>query len=349
MRLKKYLSCLCIPLILLCSGCQQQAEKSEQVLCSRDIFAMDTYMNLKIYCDDSSNGQEALQAGENLIQDLENKFSVTNLNSDISAINQSAGTPVQVSYDTINLLETALTIGNASNGALDISIYPVLKEWGFTTQDYKIPDNIILENLLQHVDYTQIFIENNLVQIPEEFQIDVGSLAKGYTSDKLISLFQEYGAESAVINLGGNVQTLGAKPDGSFWSIAVVNPFSSSENMCILQIADKAVITSGNYERYFVGEDGNIYWHIIDPTDGYPANNGLISVTIIGESGLVCDALSTAIFIMGTEQAISYWKTENNFDMILVTDTGKILITETIADNFQNISSLPVEIISNHN
>ncbi|MDE6657551.1 MAG: FAD:protein FMN transferase, partial [Oscillospiraceae bacterium] len=334
-----------ILIILLYSGCQRQEETSEQVLSSRDIFAMDTYMNLKIYCDNSETAQEALQAGENLIQDLENKFSVTNPDSDISFINQSAGTPVQVSSDTVNLLETACTIGNASNGALDISIYPVLKAWGFTTQNYQIPDENLLKNLLNSVDYTKISIENNFIQIPEDFQIDVGALAKGYTSDKLIALFQEYGTESAVINLGGNVQTLGTKPDGSFWNVAVVNPFSPSENMCILQIADKAVITSGNYERYFIGEDDNIYWHIIDPADGYPANNGLISVTIIGESGLLCDALSTAIFIMGTEQAISYWRLANNFDMILVTDTGEIFITETIADSFQNISSLPVEVI----
>ncbi len=342
MKLKKYLFFFCMSGFLLFSGCQKQ---SESILSSCDIFAMDTYMNLKIYCD-SAIGQEALQAGENLIQDLENKFSITNPDSDVSYINQSAGNAVQVSSDTIKLLETALTIGNESNGALDISIYPVLKEWGFTTQDYKIPEKNLLENLLNYVDYTQISIENNTVQIPENFQIDFGSLAKGYTSDKLISLFQEYGAESAVINLGGNVQTLGTKPDGSFWTIAVVNPFSPSETMCILQVADKAVITSGNYERYFIGEDDTIYWHIIDPEDGYPADNGLVSVTIIGESGLLCDALSTTLFVEGTEKAISHWRACNNFDMILVTDTGEILITETIADNFQNVSSLPVEVIT---
>ncbi|MBE6876682.1 MAG: FAD:protein FMN transferase [Ruminococcus sp.] len=175
--------------------------------------------------------------------------------------------------------------------------------------------------------------------------MDFGSLAKGYTSDRLMQLFKENGAESAIVNLGGNVQTLGTKPDGSPWSVGIVNPLSPAENLCIVKIENQAVITSGNYERYFVGDDGKTYWHIIDPKDGYPADNGLISVTVIGESGLLCDALSTALFAEGTEQAVQHYQASDDFEMILVTDDGKILLSEGIQDNFQNISTLPVEVI----
>ncbi len=305
-----------------------------------DLFAMDTYMNLKAWCDPS-----AIQEGVSLITQLENTLSVTNPESDASHINASGGMPVQISDTTAELLRTAVRIGEESGGALDITIYPVLKEWGFTTQEYQIPDDEKLNSLLSCVDYQQIQLEGNSVTLPENYQLDFGSLAKGYTSDRLMKLFQDYGAQSAIVNLGGNVQTLGRKPDGSLWTVAVINPFSPSDNLCILQIENKAVITSGNYERYFT-ENGRNYWHIIDPADGYPADNGLVSVTIIGESGLLCDALSTALFVEGTEKAVAHWKHSQDFDMILVTDDGKILISETIADSFKNISAFPVEVIS---
>ena len=347
MRNSKLFACIWILVLGFLTGCQQNQQGSqEQVSSSLDLFAMDTYVNLKVYCEDTATAQAALQAGEVLIQDMEHRFSVTDPDSDVSRINQNAGNFTEISSDTENLIQTALAIGAESNGALDISVYPVLKEWGFTTQEYKIPEEETLRDLLDLVDYTQISLEDHQVRIPEHTQIDLGAVAKGYIGDQLMALFQEYGAESAVISLGGNVQALGAKPDGSAWNVAVVNPLSPSENMGILQIINQAVITSGNYERYFIGEDHQKYWHIIDPSDGFPADNGLVSVTVIGENGLLCDALSTTLFILGTEQAVSYWQeSENPFDMILVTETGTILITEDISESFENLSTFPVEVI----
>ncbi len=353
MKYQKILPLLLIP-CLLC-GCAQETAVSSGVPESSkteasavepavsDLFAMDTYMNLKVWCMD---GDAALQEAAVLISGLENTLSVTNPDSDTSRINQNAGSPVAVSDDTAVLLREAVQIGAESGGSLDITIYPVLKEWGFTTQEYQIPEDSRIQELLQHVDYTQIQLDGNTVIIPEEAQVDFGALAKGYTSDKLMQLFREYGAESAIVSLGGNVQALGRKTDGSLWKVGVVNPLSPSENMCILEIENQAVITSGNYERYFVGDDGQIYWHIIDPKDGFPADNGLISVTVIGESGLLCDALSTALFAEGTEQAVRHYQQSEQFDMILVTEDGKILISEGIEQNFENISTMPVEVIA---
>ena len=337
---------------ILLTGCQKNPENSGQVSSSLDLFAMDTYMNLKVFCEDMDTVKKALQDGETRIHELESLFSVTDSDSDVSRINQNAGNFTEIHPDTEIILETARRIHTESNGALSVSIYPVLKEWGFTTGDYQIPDSEILRDLLDSVDDTQILVQEHQVSIPDQMQIDFGALAKGYTGDQLISLFREYGAESALINLGGNVQALGTKPDGTPWNVAVVNPFEPEQNMCLLQIADKAVITSGNYERYFTGEDGQKYWHIIDPADGFPADNGLVSVTVIGENGLLCDALSTALFIMGTEQATTYWQTLQNsvsdMDMILVTEDKKILVTETLLEsgNFQNLSHFSVEVIS---
>ena len=102
----------------------------------------------------------------------------------------------------------------------------------------------------------------------------------------------------------------------------------------VLEVEDAAVVTSGGYERYFTGEDGRDYWHIIDPATGCPAESGLISVTTVGEDGTVCDALSTALFVMGLDQAASYWRSHPGFEMLLVTEQDEIYLTEGLAERF---------------
>jgi thiamine biosynthesis lipoprotein len=328
--------------IILC-GCSSSAKDESSVSSAeRDVFAMDTYMNLKVY---DGNCESALDEAENEISRLESLFSVTDENSDVWRINHSDGNYVDVDENTAELIEKALNIGNKTDGSLDITIYPVLREWGFTTGEYKIPDSDVLDSLLDNVDYKRVSVNGDSVCIPQNFQIDLGSAAKGYTSDRLIEIFKENDVTSAIVNLGGNVQTLGTKKDGSLWNVAVKNPFQPDSEMCIVSVENKAVITSGNYERYFTGEDGNNYWHIIDPYDGYPADNGLVSVTIIGESGVECDTLSTALFVAGLDKAAEYWRQEQNFDMILVTDDGRLFVTEGIEENVKVICSMTAEVI----
>lgn len=323
---------------LVLTGCAKQ-DAAEPA--TRDVFAMDTYMNLKVWAPD---GDALLDDAAEMISQLENRFSVTIPDSDISQINAAHGTPVTVSADTAAVIEKALEIGQETDGALDISLYPVSRAWGFTTGEYHVPAQEKLDALLENVDFSRISLNGETVTIPDGMEIDIGAVAKGYTSDRLIALFRENEAESAIVSLGGNVQALGTKPDGSDWKVAVVNPFSPQEKMCILEIADQAVITSGNYERYFE-ENGTRYHHIMDRTDGCPADNGLVSVTVIGDSGLTCDALSTALFVEGTEEAIAYWKTAGDFEMILVTEDGEILYTEGLSDDFENVSGMTAEVI----
>lgn len=335
------ISALIISLLIFSVGC---GEKTDTLTKKQlDIFAMDTYMNLTAYGD---NAETALENASEIITELEMLLSVTSENSDVWRINASHGESVSVSVDTANIISKAVEYGNLTDDSLDITIYPVLKEWGFTTGNYKIPDDETLENLLENVDYSKIMLNNNTVLVPENYKIDLGALAKGYTGDKVIAELKENGIKSAIISLGGNVQAFGLKPDGSEWKVAVRNPFSPDTDMCILEIENKAVITSGNYERFFTGDDGRKYCHIINPADGFPAENGLVSVTVIGESGIMCDAFSTALFIMGTDSAEDFWKKNGGFDMILVTDDGRIIYTEGLADNLKNISSMPAEVIS---
>lgn len=314
---------------MLFAGCEKKSDNSVQA--SRDVFAMDTYMNLKAYGEDAG---EALRLAEEEILRLEELLSVTGEESDISAINNANGSGTAVGGDTAAIIAKALELGGETDGALDISVYPVLREWGFTTGEYKIPEQRDIDALLKNVDYRQIQLSDSIVTVPENYQLDLGALAKGYTSDRVMDILAENGVESAVISLGGNVQTLGRKPDGSQWKIAVTDPFFPDVTLAVVEVSDKAVITSGSYERYFTGDDGVRYHHIIDPEDGFPADNGLVSVTIIAESGIMCDALSTAMFVSGYEKAVNYWRGHGDFDMILIDENGTICITPGIEDNF---------------
>lgn len=300
-------------------------------------------MYLKAY---GEYADSALSMASEKILLLENEFSVTSEQSDTWAINHSNGVSVNVSQDTMTLLQTAIDIGKKTNGALDITLYPVLSLWGFTTDTYQVPEPEILEETLSLVDYTKIYLSEDAVQISAGMQLDFGALAKGYASDCVINILSESGVESALVNLGGNVQALGTKPDGTTWKVGIQNPFLESEQICILDIADCAVITSGNYERYFT-QDGKNYWHIIDANDGYPADNGLVSVTIVGKSGLLCDSLSTALFVLGTDKAIDYWKNQGDFDMILVTDDATIYYTEGLSDIITFTGNLNTKVIIN--
>jgi len=327
------------------TGCGKASSSSEIVskkkAYTHEIFAMDTYMTMKIY----GGGDGVLVKAEKRIQALEEELSVNRKNSDIWNINKNAGSEVKISVDTRTILRKAAEISDKTGGALDITLYPVICEWGFTTGDYKIPEPEKLTALLRHVDYRNVGISGRSVMIPENCGIDLGALAKGYTGDELIRVFSSRGVESAIINLGGNVQTLGTKPDGSKWKVAIRDPFDIEEDICTVEVESKAVITSGNYERYFTGEDGKDYWHIIDPTDGYPADNGLVSVTIIGESGIDCDALSTALFVMGKDKAIEFCRSNTDIDAVLVSDDKAIYYTEGIADCFTNLSDMSTEVI----
>ena len=324
-------------LLLLFTGCT--AAKPQTA--SRDLFAMDTFMDLTVTCKDP---QAALEEAEGAVEDLEKAFSVNLPDSDISRINAQAGTPVQIGEDTAAVLAAAVQYGDESGGALDITVTPVLQAWGFTTGEYRVPARSEIEALLQHVDYSRITLEGNTAALPEGSRMDLGALAKGYTGDRLLEIFREHGAESALVNLGGNVQTLGRKPDGSLWKVGICDPMAPDTNLGAVEIENCAVITSGNYERYFE-EDGVRYWHILDPADGAPADNGLVSVTVMGESGLMCDALSTAIFVEGLERGIEHWRSRDDFEMILVTDAHTIYVTQGAAAHFTVLCDSPVEVI----
>ena len=296
-------------------------------------IAMDTYISATVY---GEGGESAAKAAKEEILRLESLFSVTDDKSDVSRINCSEGNGAEVSGETAELIRFALEMCENSGGSLDITMYPVVREWGFTTGEYKIPDNDTLTNLLDKVNYSSVRVDGNTVTVPQDTMIDLGAAAKGYAGDRAIQILKEKGITSGLVNLGGNVQVLGGKPDGTDWSVGVQNPFGDGY-VCVLNVRDTAVVTSGNYERYFE-EDGVRYWHIIDPADGFPADNGIVSATVIGDSGAFCDALSTAIFVMGREKAEKLWSESGEFEMILVLENGDVVISEGVEEMIEGDS-----------
>ncbi|MBR5381347.1 MAG: FAD:protein FMN transferase [Oscillospiraceae bacterium] len=342
--LKKILFLLLLGSLLLSAGCSSEcsppggASPSPSELRGTEFFAMDTYMEIK-GCGASD---ELLEAAAARIYALDDALSVTRAESELSRLNREGSSSVP--EETYRLLERSLELCRETDGALDITVYPIVRAWGFTTGSYRVPDPDEIASFLKAVDYREVSLtaSTRTVSLPEGAEIDLGAVTKGYAVDALRELFEAAGVGNALFNLGGNVLTMGTKPDGSLWRVGVQDPLGEGL-IGSVAITGKALITSGGYERFFEDDDGTVYWHIMDPQTGYPADGGLISVTIMGDEGVRCDALSTALFIMGTEKAEAFWRAHGDFDMILVTSNGDILLTPGAADVFTPDGACPYE------
>lgn len=322
------------------AGEQNSSDSSQEY--TSDVFAMDTYMTLTAY---GENAQEAVEAGIAEIQRLDDLLSTGKDTSEVAQINANGGGVL--SEDTDYLVKRALDIYQSTNGAFDISIYPVMQLWGFTTGNFVVPSESDLAAKLALVDAGKIILseENGQtsISLPEGMEIDLGGIAKGYTSGRVMDVMKSYGIKSAVINLGGNAHVLGNKTDGSQWKVGIQDPEDENGYLGGVSVTDKAIITSGGYERYFVDKDTGVkYHHIIDPKTGYSANNGLISVTIVSADSTLADGLSTSLFVLGTEDAITYCEehcAEDGFDAIMEDEDGKLYITDDIYDDFINMNN----------
>ena len=322
------------------TGCGGEKEVSSQ---SSQVFAMDTVMLLTVYGDQA---QQGLDQAEQTIQKLEKLWSATDENSEIWALNHSGGNWVELSEDTREILSRGLELCALTDGALDLTAYSAVQAWGFPTGVYRVPDEAELERLVGTIDYTQLELDEQTGQarLPEDMSLDLGAVAKGRLGEVLSQDLKELGVTSALLELGGNIQTVGTKPDGSRWRVGIQDPNSQEGGyLAIVEVADQAVVTSGDYQRYFE-RDGQTYCHIMDPATAAPADSGVDSVSIVGSDGTVCDALSTALFVMGEEKGAQFWKDhpEMDFEAIFVSQDGSIAVTEgmeehfTLADGYQD-------------
>lgn len=326
-------------LIFLLAGCSATTDEPY----STEIYALDTYINLKIY---GESGKENAALAESKITELENTLSVTKPESDVTKINSGSGEDIQVTQDTVNVINTALEVSSQTDGALDISVYPVVTLWGFTTDENRVPSDAEIDNALPLVDYSKISVDECTVRIDSGMKLDLGAVAKGYIAEKTAQALKENGVDSAVLSFGGNIQTVGTK-GGELWKVGVKYP-DTADCFGILSIGETAVVTSAADQRYFE-DNGKKYHHIIDPSTGYPAESGAASVTVVCENGARADALSTAIFVMGIDKAIEVYKNCGDFEFIFLDENDKVYITEGISENFElsdGFGELEVEVVN---
>lgn len=330
LKLKLAMLLVLIGIMLNLSSCSVQEYSSQ-------LYAMNTVVEVKFYGSDETQ----IVSGE--LNRIEKLLSVTNENSDISKLNYAQGESVAVSDDTVKVLETAFEIYADSHGDFDPSIYPVVKLWGFTTDNYNVPDNAQITSALKNVDFSKIEISDNSVRIPAETEIDLGGIAKGYAGQCIRDVLKDSGITSAIISIGGNVQTVGNKPDGSNWTIGLKNP-DGGEKLCDIKVGECSVVTSGGYERYFE-MDGKTYHHIIDPDTGRPAESDFKSVTVICDDGARADGLSTALYVGGFDLVKEYISSHSDVEVIAYTVDDKLAVTQGIYDKITLCFAETIEII----
>ena len=330
--MKKTLVALFCCLSLLLSGCQGSAKKAEATKQSRVVFYFDTVVTVTVYTDDN----ELLSQMEEECMRYENMLSKTVEGSDVWNINHSAGSRVPVSEETRSLILKALEFSRLSDGRFDISIEPCVSLWDFTSEDRGVlPDADELAAAAAKVDWTKIDVNEDGVLIPEGMSIDLGAIAKGYISDRIADFLVAGGVESALLNVGGNVRTVGSKPDGSDWRIGIQDPEGVRDQSIVgvLSLSNNAVVTSGIYERGFT-LDGVVYHHILDPKTGWSVQNELAGVSIVTAEACTADALSTTIFAMGLEEGHQFIEALEGVDAIFVTRDGDISWTSGLDGNF---------------
>lgn len=328
---KKLIS-LCFILLLsfgLFTGCGEPISKSG--------FYFDTVITVTLY---DSSKEHVLEGCFDLAKQYENYFSNTLPDSDISKINQAKGAPVTVHEETIELLEKGISYGNLSDGAFDITIGELSDLWDISlkalleeTDASMIPSETEIAEALATVDYTCIKINGNEVSLTNpDARIDLGGIAKGYIADKMKEYLLEQGVESALINLGGNVLTVGAKPDDSPFTIGVQYPFKDDgSSIASVQVTDETVVSSGIYERYFKVDD-TLYHHILDPHTGYPYSNNLLGVTIVTKNSVDGDALSTICFALGLEKGMDFIEHLDDTEALFITEDYEIHTSSGMGD-----------------
>ncbi|MGH4118515.1 FAD:protein FMN transferase [Clostridium sp.] len=302
----------------------------------KKIYMMGTIIDLKVY---GKNAEEATEKAIKRVEEIENKMSVNIETSEISKLNTKAGVSGEkLSADTYSVIEKAVQYSKLTEGAFDPTIEPIVKLWGIGTDAERVPSVDEITEKLKLVDYKDIILDggNSTAQLKRTNQaIDLGAIAKGYTADEIKGILLENKISSAIINLGGNIYAMGNKEDGAKWNIGIQNPLDErGKYLGTVTVSDKSVVTSGNYERFFMVGTKR-YHHIFDPKNGYPSENGIISTTIISDKSIDGDVLSTSTYIMGINKAQKLVESIEGVEAIFITDDKKIYVTSGIKDSFK--------------
>ncbi len=342
-RYPALIGALCTIILLIIVGCRS----SEGDSTTETELLLGTTISVTVYEPASDAVAEVFAR----VREIEEKMSTSEDDYDTTEllqVNRMADeAPVAVSDDTFFVIEAAKDYSEISFGAFDLSIWPLVRLWGFGTADASIPPQRRIDKTRALVDHRKVHLdpETRSISLAEEgMGVDVGGIAKGYAADEARRILREHGVQRALLDFGGNILTIGEKPDGSLWRIGIQNPDSRrGQFLGIVETGPGAVVTSGDYERFFEVE-GVRYHHIIDPETGYPTRNGLRSVTILAEDSIDADALSTAVFVLGVEEGTRLIETLPTVEGAFVTEDTVYLtsgMTIDIVDDSYEVIRAP--------
>ncbi len=323
-KLKKILFLFSVLIITFCfSGCAQNPV-------SQTAFLLDTISTITVYeYSGDESAEEVINQCFELCSDYEKKLSRTIESSEISAVSSALGSKTQISNETAALISKAVKYSELSNGKFDITIAPVSSLWDFKSESPAPPNDEEIKEALTHVNYKNISVQGSTVQLlDEKAAIDLGGIAKGYIGDKSKEFLIEKGVKKALINLGGNILVI--CPENDSLKIGIQDPNSQEGNIIgAVSTNGNSLVTSGIYQRCFE-YNGKTYHHILDTSTGYPADNSLASVTVIGPESADCDALSTTVFCLGSEEGLKLINSIDGYEAILVTKDSETIFSEGI-------------------
>jgi FAD:protein FMN transferase len=308
--------------------------------------AMGTVMTHKAF---GMYAEESLDAVRREIAWMEGRLSRFLPDSEISRVNGSAGIKREkVSPETYEVLSKAVEFSQYFPGCFDVTIAPLVALWSKSKGSSVLPDETDIKRILPLVNYEDLILDpvemtSGLRNVGQS--VDLGGIGKGFAADKILEVFRKFGISSAYSNLGGNVVTLGTKPDGSPWQVGIQHPRQENKLIGSVSIVNQTVVTSGDYQRYFTDSRGKRYHHLLNPMTGYPAESGLISVSIVTESSLAADAISTIVFVAGLVKGIEFLKSLPETDAILVDSDLQVYVTQGLRDRFQADQDIALTIL----
>lgn len=311
--------------------------KTNSIISSQSSYQIGTYITLSLYAD-KEVPNEVFDRLFSLIDYYEYIVSKNIAGTDLSLINENAGiAPVKVNDELFEMVKIGIEFAGYSDGLLDITIGPLVELWGIGTDLAHVPTDAEIKEKMALIDYKTIVLDENekTVYLPRKnMSLDLGAIAKGYIADRVKELILKEGYESAIINLGGNVLTVGTKPNSDNWSIGVRDPDSDAgTTMGILKLIDNSIVSSGIYERFFMDGDKR-YHHLINPDLGYPEENDIMSVSIVSKLSVEGDALSTTVFLLGLQAGSELVERLENTEAVFVMADHSVYITSGLADKF---------------
>ena len=323
-----------VALIVVLAGCRSASGPS-----TASEFLLGTIISVTVH--DEDHDEAAIEAVFGRVAEIEARMSTSVEDYDTTElleVNRAAGVDaVVVSPDTFEVLEAAAHYSRITEGAFDVTIWPLVTLWGIGSGGDTVPSPERIETARALVDHTRLSLDpaTREVQLATPgMGVDVGAIAKGYAADEAERILREAGVERALLDFGGNILVIGSRPDDTPWRIGVQRPDAErTQFIGIVYAADQTVVTSGPYERFFE-QDGVRYHHILDPATGYPARSGIEQVTIIARRSMDADALSTSVFIMGLERGMALVESLGGVEAIFVTDTHEVHLSSGVGTSF---------------